>query len=80
MTQKLILTLKEYSPFQEGVMSETYQSPGKSYFQEPQELINTGKLVKKILLKQTDIDKILKIIERNASTCGCKGNTGRIFN
>ena len=25
-------------PFQEGVISETYQRPDKSYFQEPQEL------------------------------------------
>ena len=39
---------EENSPYQEGVISETYQRPNKSYFQEPQELdslINTGKLV-----------------------------------
>ena len=32
-------------PFQEGVLSQTYQSPDKSFFQEPQELeslVNTG--------------------------------------
>ena len=47
--------------------SETYQRPDRSYFQEPPELdsiINTGGLVQKILPKQTDIDKILKIIQR----------------
>ena len=27
---------EENSPFQEGVISETYQRPDKSYFQEPQ--------------------------------------------
>ena len=56
---------KENSHFQEGVISETYQRPDKSYFQEPQELdslINTGKLVQKVLSKQADIDTILKII------------------
>ena len=39
--------------------------PDKSYFPEPpklQNLVNTGKLVQKILPKQADIDKILKII------------------
>ena len=49
------------------MISETYQRLDKSYFQEPQELeslINTGRLVQKFLLKQADIDKILKIIQR----------------
>ena len=58
---------KENSPYQEGVTSETYQRPNRSYFQEPLELeslISTGKLVQKFLLKQADIDKILKIIQR----------------
>ena len=31
---------------------------------EPDSLINTGKLVQKLLLKQADIDKMLKIIQR----------------
>ena len=38
---------KENSPFQEGVMSEMYQRPDKTFFQEPKELgdlINIGKL------------------------------------
>ena len=61
------MDFKENSIFQEGVISETYQRPDKSYFQEPQELdslINAGKLVQKFLLKQADIDKILKVIQR----------------
>ena len=43
------------------------QGPGRSCFQEPQELsslVGTGKLVQKFLLKQADIDKISKIIQR----------------
>ena len=61
------MDFKNDSPFQEGVISEMYQRPDKSYLQEPQEsegLINTGRLVQKSLLKQADIDKILKIIQR----------------
>ena len=44
-----------------------YERPDKSYFQEPQELeslINTDSLLQKVLPKQADIDKILKIIQR----------------
>ena len=48
-------------------MSETFQRPDKSFFQEPKELgdiINKENLIHKHLPKQTDIDKILKIIQR----------------
>ena len=58
---------EENSPHQEGVISQTYQRPNRSYFQEPPELdrlIRTGKLVQKYLLKQAHINKILKIIQR----------------
>ena len=58
---------KENSTYQEGVISETYQRSNRSYFHEPPELdslISTGKLVQKFLMKQPDIDKILKIIQR----------------
>ena len=58
---------EENSPFQEGVISETFQTLDKSFFQEPKELgdlINKGNLVRKFLPKQTDIDKILKVIQR----------------
>ena len=58
---------EENSPFQEGIMLETYQRLDKSFFQEPKELgglINKENFVHKYLTKQTDIDKILEIIQR----------------
>ena len=58
---------EENSPFQEGIISETYQRLDKTFFQEPKELedlINKGNFVHKYLPKQMDIDKILKIIQR----------------
>ena len=67
---ELNMDFEDNSPFHEDVISETYQRPDKSYFQEPQELeglINTGRLVQKFLLKQDDIDKILEIIQRKFS-------------
>ena len=60
---------EENSPFQEAIMSETFQRLDKSFFQEPKELgnlINKGNLIHKYLPKQTDIDKILEIIQRKA--------------
>ena len=57
---------EENSPFYEGVVSEAYQRLNKSFFQEPQELsdlINTSNLIQNFLLKQVDIDKILKVIQ-----------------
>ena len=59
--------IEENLPFQEGIISETYERPDNSYVQEPQELtdlIDTPKLIQKYLPKQTDIDKILDIIRR----------------
>ena len=59
------LDFEENSPFQEGVISETFQRPDKSFFQEPKELsdlINMGNLIQKVLPKQADIDRILKVI------------------
>ena len=58
---------EENSPYQEGIISEIYQRPDKSQLLEPSELaglINTNCIVQKYLPKQTDIDKILKIIQR----------------
>ena len=58
---------EENSPFQEGIMSETFQRPDKSFFQELKELadlINKGNIIQKYLPKQTDIDRILDIIQR----------------
>ena len=45
---------KENSPFQEGIMSETFQRLDKSFFQDPKELgdlINKGTFVHKYLPK-----------------------------
>ena len=61
------LDFEENSPFQEGIMLETFQRPDKSFFQNPKllgVLINKENLVHKILPKQTDIDKILDVIQR----------------
>ena len=58
---------EENSPYQEGMILETYQRPDKSQLLEQLELanlINTNNLVQKYLPKQTHIDKILKIIQR----------------
>ena len=66
------LDFEENSPFQEGAISEMFQRPDKSFFQDPKELnnlINMGNLIQKFLTKQADIDKILKVIQRQ----GLKG-------
>ena len=58
---------EENSPFQEGIMSETFQRPDKSFIQNPTELgdlINKGNFIHKYLPKQMDIDKILEVIQR----------------
>ena len=58
---------EENSPFQEGIMSKTFQRSDKSFFQEPKELgnlISKGNVIHKYLPKQTDIDKILEVIQR----------------
>ena len=48
-------------------MLETFQRPDKSFFQNPKllgDLINKENLVPKFLPKQTDIDKIIEVIQR----------------
>ena len=58
---------EENSPFQEGVMSKIFQRLDKSFFQEPKELgdlVNKENIVHKYLPNQTDIDKILKVIQK----------------
>ena len=58
---------EENSPFQEGIIPETIQRPDKSCFQNPKELedlIDKGNLIHRFLPKQTDIDKILQVIQR----------------
>ena len=59
--------IEENLPFQESIISEVYERPDKSYFQEPTELkdlIDTNNIVQRFLPKQTDIDKILEVIKR----------------
>ena len=61
------LDIEEKSPFQEGIICETMQRLDKSSFQNPkrlEDLIDMGDLIHKFLPKQTDIDKILHIIQR----------------
>ena len=61
------LDFEENSPFQEGIISETIQRLDKSFFQNPKELedlIDKGNLIHRFLPKQTNIDKILQIIQR----------------
>ena len=58
---KIDVEFEETSLYQEEIISKAYQRPDKSYFQELRELeslLNTGRLVQ----KQADIDKILKVI------------------
>ena len=64
---ELNLDFEENSPHQEGIITETYKSPDKSYLEQPQELsdlVDSTKLIHKYLPKQVDIDKILDIIKR----------------
>ena len=59
--------MKKIPPYHEGAISEMCQRPNRSYFHEHSELeslVSTGKLVQKVLPKQADIEKIIKIIER----------------
>ena len=65
---RIDIEFEENSLQQEGIISEFYQRPNKSYFQELKDLeslVNTSRLVQKFLPKQADIDKILKIIWQN---------------
>ena len=58
---------EENLPYQEGIISEIYQRPDRSQLKEPPELvdlIDTNKIVQKYLPKWTDINKILKVIQR----------------
>ena len=66
VSPRIDVEFEENLPYQEGIISKTYQRPDKSYFQELKELenlVNTGRLVQKFFPKQAGIDKILKIIQ-----------------
>ena len=61
------LDIEENSPFQEGIISETIQRLDKTFFQNPkrlEDIIDMGNLIHKFLPRQTDINKILHIIQR----------------
>ena len=61
------MDFEENSPHQEGIISEMYESPDKSYISKPHklaDLVDTSKIVQKYLPKQTYVDKILDIIKR----------------
>ena len=61
------IEIEENSPFQESIISEVYERPDKSYFQELielKDLIDTNNIVQRFLPKQTDTDKILEIIRK----------------
>ena len=54
------LDFEENSPHQEGIITETYESPDKSYLEQPQELtdlVDSTQLIHRYLSKQVDIDK-----------------------
>ena len=62
------LDFEENSPHQEGIITEMYESPEKSYLEQPQELsdlVDGTKLIHKYLPKQVDIDKIMDIIKKS---------------
>ena len=65
--ESLKVEIEENLPFQESIISEVYERPDKSYFEEPielKDLIDTNNIVQRFLPKQTDIDKILEIIRK----------------
>ena len=61
------LDIEENSPFQEGIISQTIQRLNKTFFQNLkrlEDIIDMGNLIHKFLPRQTDIDKILHVIQR----------------
>ena len=58
---------EDNSPYQEAIISESYQRTDKSCVQEPPELgdlLDTGKFIQNFLPKQMDIDNFLEIIQK----------------
>ena len=61
------IEIEENLPFQESIISEVYERPDKSYFQELialKDLIDTNNIIQRFLSKQTDINKILEVIRK----------------
>ena len=53
------MDFEENSPFQEGIISETYDRSDRSYIKEPSKLVDLldiTKIIQKFLPEQTDID------------------------
>ena len=81
------LDFEENCLHQEGKITEKYESPDKSYLQQPQELsdlVDSTKIIHKYLPKQVNIDKILNIIkrkglERHTFTTYHQRDTSRLF-
>ena len=66
-TSDMKVDIEENLPFQENIISEIYERPDKSYFQESielKDLVDTKNIIQQFLPKQTDIDKILEIIRK----------------
>ena len=66
-TPKIDVKFEENSPHQEGIISEFYQRPDKSYFSRTKRFRKFSKYQKlssNFLPKQADIDKILKVIKK----------------
>ena len=61
------IEIEENLPFQESIISEVYERPDKSYFQESiefKDLIDTNNIIQRFLPKQSDIDKIFEVIRK----------------
>ena len=78
--------IEENSPFQQGIILETYERLDTSYVQEPYELIDlidTTKLIQKFLPKQMDSDKNSRYYKKKGSkaytfTPHYQGNSSRL--
>ena len=72
---RIDLEFEENSLYQEVIITEIYQRPDKSYFQEWKELenlVNMDRLVQQFLPKQADTDTLLEIIQQKYSkVCIC---------
>ena len=81
------LDFEENSPHQEGIITEVYESPDKSYLEQPQELtdlVDSTNLIHKYLPKQVDIDKIMNITKKESAkryplATYHQGDTSRLF-
>ena len=55
------------SPYQEGIIEQQHKRPAEKHYKDRPEFkrhVNTSKVINKLSPKQTDLNKILKLIER----------------